>query len=77
MRKWHSCNQGRFGCGKSLGGGGGPIECFWIAAQQVRERPESRCNFRQKSLVKIYHTEELLKLLDCAWSWEFLDCCHM
>jgi hypothetical protein len=63
-------------CRERFGGGGGPVQCFWIATQEVREWPEGCRNFCKEPSVKIDHPEELLQLFDRCWLWKFLNGRH-
>ena len=67
MRKRNRCHQGGFGRGKRRGGGGEPLQGFWVAPEEVRKRLECFCDCRQETPIEVYQAQKLLELFDVLW----------
>ncbi len=68
--------EGRFRGGEGGNHVGGPQDeagPLHAALQRVCEREQCPCQAWQKSAIKIHHSQETLKALDCCWLREVLD----
>ena len=52
----------------------GPNQSVWVALQEVSERFENLCTVGQETVVKVYHAEKTLQLLDILRGSTLFDC---